>query len=80
MKAAQERFRRIDALVNNVGGGGGGGPAHLADEAAWDRIFAVNLKGMWMTIRHAIPLMREQTGGASIVNVSSLASFAGAAT
>lgn len=79
VEAARDRWGRIDALVNNVGiGGGGDGPAHRADEAAWDRILAVNLKGMWMTIRHAIPLMRAQGSGAAIVNVSSLASIAGA--
>ena len=37
---------------------------------------AVNLKSAWMTIKHTIPVMREQ-GGGSIVNISSLASLAG---
>jgi NAD(P)-dependent dehydrogenase (short-subunit alcohol dehydrogenase family) len=42
---ARSRWGRMDILVNNVGiGGSGDGPAHRADEAAWDRILSVNLK------------------------------------
>jgi NAD(P)-dependent dehydrogenase (short-subunit alcohol dehydrogenase family) len=74
--AAKARFGRIDILVNNVGIGGGDGPAHKVEEAAFDRILNVNLKGMWLTIKAAIPAMREAGGGA-IVNISSLASIAG---
>ena len=65
--------------MNNAGiGGGGDGPAHRLTEAAFDRIMAVNLKGMWQTVKAAIPLMREQGGGGSIVNTSSLAATSGA--
>ncbi len=76
IEAGKQRLGRIDILVNNVGIGGGDGPAHRVEEAAFDRILSVNLKGMWLTIKAAIPTMREQGGGA-IVNISSLAGIAG---
>lgn len=76
--AALARFGRLDILVNNVGiGGGGDAPAHVIEEAAFDRVMAVNLKAMWLSTKAAIPAMRAHGGGA-IVNISSLASIAGA--
>jgi NAD(P)-dependent dehydrogenase (short-subunit alcohol dehydrogenase family) len=77
ISAAREHFGGADILINNVGiGGGGDGPAHVADEAAFDRIMNVNLKAAWLTIKAAIPALRESKG--AIVNISSLASLAGA--
>jgi NAD(P)-dependent dehydrogenase (short-subunit alcohol dehydrogenase family) len=66
----------LDILINNVGIGGGDGPVHRVEEAAFDRILAVNLKGMWLATKAALGVMREQGAGA-IVNISSLAAEAG---
>jgi NAD(P)-dependent dehydrogenase (short-subunit alcohol dehydrogenase family) len=67
-------FGRIDILHNNIGASLALGDAVATDlEAeAWDRLVAVNLRGMWFACKHAIPVMREQ-GGGSIVNISSMA-------
>lgn len=73
---ASARLGRIDILVNNVGIGGGDGPVHKIEEAAFDRILSVNLKGMWLVTKAALGVMRAQGSGA-IVNVSSLAARAG---
>jgi NAD(P)-dependent dehydrogenase (short-subunit alcohol dehydrogenase family) len=73
---ALARLGRLDILVNNVGIGGGDGPVHKIEEAAFDRILSVNLKGMWLVTKAALGPMRAQGGGA-IVNISSLAARAG---
>jgi NAD(P)-dependent dehydrogenase (short-subunit alcohol dehydrogenase family) len=70
--AAVEAHGRLDVVVDNVGiGGNDGGPVGL-DEAVWDRIQAVNLKGAYLLCKHALPVLREQGSGA-IVLVSSVA-------
>ena len=73
---ALARLGRLDILINNVGIGGGDGPVHRVEEAAFDRILAVNLKGMWLVTKAALEPMRAQGAGA-IVNISSLAAKAG---
>jgi NAD(P)-dependent dehydrogenase (short-subunit alcohol dehydrogenase family) len=71
-EACVQTYGRIDILHNNVGiGTGDAGPVHLTEEA-WDRIFDVNLKSMFLTCKHVLPTMREQGSGA-IVNISSAA-------
>ena len=43
-------------------------------EAEWDRVFAVNLKSAFLSMKHTIPVMQRQ-GGGSIINISSIASI-----
>src|SRR5215831_1814349 len=75
--ACRSRFGRIDILVNNVGGSAAGGAAELSEEA-WDNQIDYNLKTVFLTCRHVIPIMVEQGGGA-IVNTASTSgiSFSG---
>ena len=69
--ACIQRYGRIDILHNNVGIIEVGGPVEISEEN-WDRLMAVNVKGMFLTCKYAIPQMEAQGGGA-IVNISSIA-------
>jgi NAD(P)-dependent dehydrogenase (short-subunit alcohol dehydrogenase family) len=72
VRAAVEAYRRVDVLHNNVGIGGGDDEILSLTEDRWDRIMSVNLKGMFLSSRSVLPLMREQRIG-SIINISSIA-------
>jgi len=67
--ACVARFGRIDILVNNVGGSASGGPVELS-EAAFDGQLDYNLKSVFLTCKHVLPVMEAQGGGA-IVNTAS---------
>ncbi len=72
VKKCMDAFGRIDVLDNNVGIIDPGGPEELSEEQ-WDRLMAINVKSIYLTCRHILPIMTKQ-GGGSIINVSSIAS------
>ena len=75
MKTLDDAFGRLDILVNNAGITMSG----LIEDTAladWQRIMAVNVDGVFLGTKHAIPLMRR-SGGGSIVNLSSVLGIVG---
>ncbi len=73
LATVQERFGRLDALVNNAGTTVLTPPTDLEGltEEEWDRVFDVNVKGLWLVTRAAVPLLRVAPN-ASIVNLASI--------
>jgi NAD(P)-dependent dehydrogenase (short-subunit alcohol dehydrogenase family) len=77
-QSALERFGRIDALVNTVGGYRGGKPVHEMGLDDWDFLFGVNLRTTLLCCRAIIPQMLRQ-GRGKIVNVASRDGLTGTA-
>jgi 3-oxoacyl-[acyl-carrier protein] reductase len=69
-KAVQDRFGRIDVLVNNAGIGHRPQPLDTLEEETFDRIFQVNARSVYLTARAIVPVMKAQGSGA-ILNVAS---------
>ena len=76
IQACLQRHGRLDILHNNVGASLalGDAPATELEVPAFDRLYQVNLRGMWLACKHALPAMRQQ-GSGSIVNISSMAAW-----
>jgi 3-oxoacyl-[acyl-carrier protein] reductase len=69
---AVSHFGRLDVMANVAGIMGAGGPITEIDEAALDRVLAVNLKGVFFGVQAALRVMGEQKSG-SIINMASAA-------
>jgi NADP-dependent 3-hydroxy acid dehydrogenase YdfG len=67
--ACVARFGGIDILVNNVGGSAAGGPVEMSEEV-WATQIDRNLKSVFLTCKHVLPLM-EKAGQGAIVNLAS---------
>jgi NAD(P)-dependent dehydrogenase (short-subunit alcohol dehydrogenase family) len=73
-----DHYGAVHVLVNNAGIAGANKPTHELSESEWDRVQAVNVKGVFFCVKHVIPHMRRIHGG-SIINLSSIYGLVGAA-
>jgi NAD(P)-dependent dehydrogenase (short-subunit alcohol dehydrogenase family) len=78
VEAAVGWYGRLDYAINNAGVEGGRAPTASYPAEEWLRVIGINLIGVWQCMRHELPQMVEQGGGA-IVNVASLAGLVGLA-
>ncbi|MBV9758210.1 MAG: glucose 1-dehydrogenase [Alphaproteobacteria bacterium] len=71
--AAVQEFGGLDVVVNNAGTTHRNQPMLDVDEAAFDRVYAVNVKSIYWMAQAAVPVLRRQGRGGSIINIASTA-------
>ena len=72
VKLALDRYGRIDCFHNNAGIEGSVAPTYEYDVDMFDRVMAVNVRGVFLGLRHVLPVMLKQ-GSGSVVNTASVA-------
>ncbi|MDT0409581.1 MULTISPECIES: SDR family NAD(P)-dependent oxidoreductase [Streptomyces] len=69
-------YGRVDAAFNNAGWGSVGTPLHETDDADFERVMDVNVRGVWNCLKRQIPVMVAQGAGAIVNTCSTAGSFA----
>ena len=72
VETVQGAFGQLDIFINNAGIAHKNGPLIGVDEATFDRVFAVNVKSIYLSAIHVVPLFRQQGGGV-FLNIASTA-------
>lgn len=72
IKATMRKFGKIDILFNNAGITHPKTPIEDLDESVWDRHYAINVKGIFLITKRAVPIMKKARGGV-IINMASVA-------
>ena len=72
VQAAAAKFGRLDIVVNNAGWTHRRKPYLEVTEAEFDKVYAINVKSIYLSALHALPVMRKQ-GGGCFVNIASTA-------
>jgi NAD(P)-dependent dehydrogenase (short-subunit alcohol dehydrogenase family) len=73
----EQKWGRLDVIVNNAGIAGADKPTEELSVEEWQKVMDVNVKGVFLCTKHAIPAMRR-AGGGSVVNLSSIYGIIGA--
>jgi len=72
-----ERFGQLDFAFNNAGWEGQMAPVTELDSEVFDRVIAINLRGVWLCMKYQLQQMTQQGEGGAIVNMSSIAGMQG---
>ncbi len=79
VQGAVDRFGRLDIAFNNAGAVAGFGPITQNTAADFDAVMSVNLRGVWLLLKHEVTAMLAGGNGGAIVNTSSVAATGGTA-
>lgn len=72
VEAAVQRYGALDGMVNNAGWTHRNQPLLEVSEDEFDKVYAINMKSIYLSAIHAVPVLRAQ-GGGSIINIASTA-------